>query len=262
MANINEATGIRYGVISIHDIVQAWSDTARPIYGDPRCPTCGRKAGRNPTDPNLSPPDYIADFEYHCDTCKAGFDSDEAYPDEPLDETIDDEEYLAQRCLDTDVMVMKSPYYTFTRLCSPCVPNAGDLNTTDAHGYKAYCFGHDFFDNQRAPYKVFRVDDDTEVPSPMPDDAVTTKISELAAQYPDHEVLAAKVWMNGMYCGILRDNDRKPIFIRTSNTDGAPDVKFDNLKDHDPGWTETFLGLILRNQLICEHPIIRKDGEE
>jgi hypothetical protein len=27
-------------------------------------------------------------------------------------------------------------------------------------GIKAYCFGHDWFDNERAPYKVYRVEDD------------------------------------------------------------------------------------------------------
>ena len=52
------------------------------------------------------------------------------------------------------LFVIKSPYSTFCRLCSPCMPNAGDLGSPDAKdGIKTYCLGHDWFD-RKAPYIV------------------------------------------------------------------------------------------------------------
>ncbi len=88
--------------------------------------------------------------------------------------------YRLENCLHTDVFVSKSPYFTYAQFCSPCVPGAGNLDspyeglgvpageypakTEDLHddatsiGFpKAFCLGHDFFDNDEAPYLVFSV---------------------------------------------------------------------------------------------------------
>jgi hypothetical protein len=40
LANIDHATGIRYGVIPQYDVLQAWADSAEPEYGQPLCPKC------------------------------------------------------------------------------------------------------------------------------------------------------------------------------------------------------------------------------
>ena len=56
-----------------------------------------------------------------------------------------------------DIFITKSPYYTTCTFCSPCAPNAGDLSHPVDGGVKAYCFGHDWFEEGKAPYPVFSV---------------------------------------------------------------------------------------------------------
>jgi len=175
--NIDTKTGIRYGVISQHSISQAWSDCAEADYGDPTCPECGNEArdvvgarGVSFEDCDQYGGHGRADFA--CDDCKLTIDSCEAYGDEPIGFHYEGDGYELTDCLDSDVMVIKSPFYTFAPLCSPCVPNAGDLD--DAAHFadwldhditpldmfdpclpRTYCVGHDWFDDGRAPYPVY-----------------------------------------------------------------------------------------------------------
>ena len=53
------------------------------------------------------------------------------------------------------IMVIKSPWYTLSNKCSPCYPNAGDLDTPGE--LKTYCLGADFFEDEKAPYEIFEV---------------------------------------------------------------------------------------------------------
>ncbi len=119
MANVDRKTGIRYGVISQNSVLQAWADSAEPEY-----------------DPAVE-----------WDTM-----------DEPTGWTLDDGEYKAVDCLDTEIMIIQSPYYTLAPFCSPCCPGAGNLDQA-GDGVKTYCFGHEWFDGGRAPYPVYRVSD-------------------------------------------------------------------------------------------------------
>jgi hypothetical protein len=88
--------------------------------------------------------------------------------------------YELSNCLITDIFVGKSPYFTYAPECSPCVPNAGNLDSAEwfdgaepslkaAHivaertalrkGWlKTYCLGHDMFEGGNAPYPVWSVD--------------------------------------------------------------------------------------------------------
>lgn len=81
---------------------------------------------------------------------------------EPIEGVIDEDGYKASISLGSyatsdDVFVMESPFYTFGPFCSPCAPGAVSLgeNGDDA---KAYCFGHDWFENGVAPYTVYSVE--------------------------------------------------------------------------------------------------------
>jgi hypothetical protein len=130
-ANLDRTTGIHYGVISQHSITQAWCDSAEPVYDKPE-------------DEN----------------------DDEEYFAEPIGWKVDDGEYHAIDCLDSDVMVLKSPYFTHAQFCSPCVPGAGNLECPMPNGVACYCFGHDWFDEGRAPYPVYFVSNGDEVPPP------------------------------------------------------------------------------------------------
>jgi hypothetical protein len=157
MSNIDHKTNIRYGVIPQREVLQAWCDSSEPNYGTPEeavCPKCDkeyslgkRKKGWNWGD------------SYYCRKCREHFDIDVPDCAEPLSFYIDDGEYFAEGGGDDpDIFITKSPYFTKCQLCSPCAPGAGYLMTPMPNGVEAYCFGHDFFEDGKAPYPVYRVE--------------------------------------------------------------------------------------------------------
>jgi hypothetical protein len=62
------------------------------------------------------------------------------------------------------LFVEKSPWYTFARPCSPCVPNAGDLDNPEGL-LKTYCLGPEWFEGEKSPYLVYSVANNTLVSS-------------------------------------------------------------------------------------------------
>ena len=133
LSNIDKNTGIRYGVISQYDVGQSWWDSSEPVY---LCEEC----------------EYFSEDE-GCDM-----------PCDPIEFIYEDEEYcITQNSDDPDLFITKSPFYTLCDFCSPCAPGAGFLLDQNKNGIKAYCLGHDWFDNGKAPYKVFDVKTDKEV---------------------------------------------------------------------------------------------------
>ena len=161
-ANVDKETGIRYGVISQNSVLQAWADSSEPQYGEPTCGKCGNECVEI-TDASVPDLDTVEDWEqdghdYACVACKRTFWSDEAFGDEPLGYSYTGEGYELTDCLDTDIFVLKSPYYTFAQFCSPCVPGAGNLDNAMSDGIKTYCLGHDWFEDQKAPYPVYSVE--------------------------------------------------------------------------------------------------------
>ena len=120
LVNIDHETGIRYGVISQHEVLQAWADES-----ELDCTGCDLD-------------------EFECDGCdKNNF-------------RLEDAEYTAFSDSMGDIFIIKSPYYTFCDYCSPCAPGAGDLSTTG--NVKTYCFGDDWFDGGKAPYTIYNVE--------------------------------------------------------------------------------------------------------
>src|SRR6266566_4588174 len=163
LANVDSANGIHYGVISQNSVLQAWADAAEPDYGEPHCPKCGNVVTENDDSDAWSRLYSHGAEDYVCKNCKVTLDSADVFGDEPGAWTVDDGEYLLTDCLDSDVFVLKSPYYTFAQYCSPCVPGAGNLNSYCRDGVKTYCLGHDWFDNGKAPYPVYSVETNKEV---------------------------------------------------------------------------------------------------
>jgi len=82
---------------------------------------------------------------------------------------LDDGEYLAEQGADdTDIFIFKSPYFTrvafcSVAFCSPCAPGAGCLHK---EGVRIYCFGHDYFEEEAAPYPVYSVKTGKLIPPP------------------------------------------------------------------------------------------------
>jgi hypothetical protein len=127
ISNVNHETGIHYGVIHQHECLQAWADSSEAFYP---CDGCEQEDGE----------------DHDCTGCEAA-----AF-------ILDDGEYKAEQTSDDpDIFITKSPYYTKCAYCSPCAPGAGYVMDSRKDGIKAYCFGHDFFDSGKAPYKVYSV---------------------------------------------------------------------------------------------------------
>jgi hypothetical protein len=169
MSNYDEKTGIAYGVISPHAISPYALDDIYQNGTDPHyeysknelmdaikslCENHGIDFKRINTDL------FEDEFNDHFESCGDG----------QMD--YEDKEYTLHVSGDNfGIFVIRSPYYTYCRPCSPCAPGAGDLNNpmtsydgpVSTNYDNAYCLGKDYFEDEKAPYRIFRVEDDLEV---------------------------------------------------------------------------------------------------
>jgi hypothetical protein len=172
LTNRDLATGIHYGVIPQHEVLQAWADSSEADYGDPTCPECGSDVVDANTD--LESSDEYEPYgpgctDYICQHCRHTLDSSDVYGDEPIAHNYTADGYNLHAGSDGDIFVLESPYYTHAQFCSPCAPGAGYLLNPCESGPKTYALGHDWFEDGRAPYPVFRVSDDVPIPPPIGD---------------------------------------------------------------------------------------------
>jgi hypothetical protein len=167
--NLDPKTGIRFGVIPVNALGQAWHDESEADYGKPTCPECEGEV----LDPSAEGVDSDAKHhtghgcdDWYCPECKHMLDSSECYPEQPHAWTLDEGEDGLRASMSgydgVDVFVMSSPYFTRATYCSPCAPGACYLLSPNGNGDKAYCFGHDWFghdwfEDGKAPYPVFLV---------------------------------------------------------------------------------------------------------
>lgn len=169
-SNVDRKTGIRYGVISQHSVMPEALDDLEPYYGEPTCPKCGNGV-MSTSDETILPAGYDewsqysehGCTDYACTICEHYLDSSEVYAEESQGFTYEQDGYSLTNCLDSDIFILKSPYYTRAQFCSPCVPGAGNIDNPCDDGPKTYCLGHDWFENGKAPYPVFSVADNSEV---------------------------------------------------------------------------------------------------
>ena len=159
--NINHETDIRYGVIQ-HDVVgSVWYDESEMKYGKPLCPVCN-----NELDESSEYNDSDIENEYFCSVCQKGVDGnrEDIYPESPICFFYIQDGYKCfQSYDDPDIFIEDSPYYTLCNFCSPCAPGAGYIMNQNESGIKAYCFGHDWFEDGKALYKIFNVKTGKEV---------------------------------------------------------------------------------------------------
>ena len=152
VTNINLKTGIRYGVISMNSISGYALDDL--VYDYPfSCPNCGNE--------DLAK-SKSTKYDYYCHNCRTWHMEEDCCGEESIGFHYDEDGYKLVDCLDNDIMVIESPFYTFTDFCSPCVPGAGNLNCFDIDGVKTYCLGLDWFDSgdedRKCPYPVYSVE--------------------------------------------------------------------------------------------------------
>lgn len=165
MTNVDFKTGIRYGVISQHDVLQAWADSSEAYYGKPdrvECPECGEEFGVGGGAAESSK-DWGDTVVCENEECEHEFEIELPDCAEPISFFLDDGEYKAE-CGDSgDIFIALSPYYTRAAYCSPCAPGACHLANPCDDGDKAFCFDHSWFEDGKAPYTVYKVSDDSVV---------------------------------------------------------------------------------------------------
>lgn len=170
--NVDHEAGTHFGVISQRAIAQAWSDSAEPDYGKPACPKCGSEVFGDGPSEGFEQYEDSGCAEFICADCEITIDGSDCYGDETIGWNYDGDGYQMTDCLDSDVMILASPYFTFAPYCSPCVPGAGDLDSAsegefdESNGVKTYCVGHDWFPDGFAPYDVYSVQSGAIVPRP------------------------------------------------------------------------------------------------
>jgi hypothetical protein len=182
MPNFDEKTGIRYGVISPHNISSFALDDIYQNGTDPQYESAkeefenGLKSAIKEfcdNNSNMRLDDRHIDIDVIMDQWNDHFENDGSgimdYSDSEYDLHVSGDNF--------GIFVMKSPYYTYCRGCSPCAPGAGDLNNSFdpdefeiTEGYhRSLCLGHEWFDqdndqySRKIPYRAFRVSDDSEV---------------------------------------------------------------------------------------------------
>jgi len=160
-SNFDTETGIHFGVISQNSINLDCTEDFEYDYGKPTCPECGNEI--KPSDEVEPDADWNNGKDYACADCQKCYWSESVYSEESLGWTYERDGYQLTDCLDNEIFVLKSPFYTFAQFCSPCVPGAGNLDSPREDGPKTYCLGHDWFEDGKAPYPVYRVSDGTEV---------------------------------------------------------------------------------------------------
>jgi len=166
-SNVDKANGIHYGVVSINSLNLdcVYDGSFDEDYGEATCRECGNKAIKSSDMPaEFEDADWNEGKDYACLECERTFWSDEAFSEEMLGMSYDKDGYKLESAFDnTELFITASPYYTFAQFCSPCAPGAGNIDNPCADGPKTYCLDHDWFEDSKAPYKVYRVADDTEV---------------------------------------------------------------------------------------------------
>ena len=177
MTNFDEKTGIRYGVISPHSISPYALDDIYQRGTDPHYENAiselkayaGEIAMNSPVPISDDAQERIADIlieEFNNGTCENS-DGQMDYSDKEYDLHVSGDNF--------GIFVMRSPYYTYCRGCSPCAPGAGSLDNPytewpDMDAWdKTLCLGPEWFDTEddqyahKIRYRVFRVDNDQEV---------------------------------------------------------------------------------------------------
>lgn len=157
LANIDSATGIRFGVIGQHSLTPEALDDFEADFGEATCGKCGNAAVEFDEEKHGGYEEEAGCSDYACESCERVFDSSDAYSDEALGSYLDEDGYQAHYSDCGDVWVTKSLYYTHAQFCSPCCPGAGNLDSPCEDGPRTYCFGHDFFEEKQAPYPIFEV---------------------------------------------------------------------------------------------------------
>lgn len=141
------SVNIRYGIIPVNDVLQAWADESEIQYPCKDCEVWNKE-------------------EEEC--------SDDFTDCEPSGFLLKNDRYTAYQDRDSvDITIIKSPYFTYAQFCSPCAPGACYLRNPVDPSYtnnRTYCFGPNWFDGELdpCPYEVWEVKTGKKIHTPKP----------------------------------------------------------------------------------------------
>ena len=184
-SNTDTDTSIRYGVICQNSVS---GEAVEDVYHGPHSRDLAFESAEEELKNKLRGvlEDYFSDYKrgtkgdgMNNGTSRLDVAVDDAFDavdgwadnfDHETDPLYEHDGYKVTKCLDCDLMILKSPFYTYAQFCSPCVPGAGNLDhpfdgpienwckAAEEAGFpKVFCLGHDWFDDDTAPYPVFNV---------------------------------------------------------------------------------------------------------
>lgn len=131
LPNINPSTGVRYGIVSLDSLAE-WAGDEFLVYGTNESFIAALDEARGGGD-WLSEAVFEEEYEededvYSLELAKDGLKLQLSYlGGAPL------------------VWVLESAHTTRARLCSPCVPNGGDLDSLDEGGFVCYTLPPEWF---------------------------------------------------------------------------------------------------------------------
>lgn len=141
--NIDIRKGIRYGVVSQNEIdLSYWCDNQEfhYTYSCPSCSTVLKKGQDAKVCPSCRR--RLDESDFDCLDPDYFFYKKNGY-------------YIQQSYDDTDLFILKSPFYTRCAYCSPCAPGAGYIMSTNKLGPRVYCLGPEFFEDGKNPYPMW-----------------------------------------------------------------------------------------------------------
>ena len=133
--NMDHVTGVRYGIISANSVNSDFLVEFQPVYSDSFCENCNAKLN-----------DVWCDNCEHKNTWYDTVEPDYLEIKEYKNAVL---EFWAVFNPETNVItVLKSSKILFARLCSPCYPNAGNLDDIDIEsGFETYGLPGDCLQN-------------------------------------------------------------------------------------------------------------------
>lgn len=167
-ANVDNETGIRFGVIgqnadrlNMHATQEIWEQGRNLSFESYQDEV--KKALSNALS------DYFSDHKQWTGEKESKLERETQNAFDAISDALNDEyqgendRYLYEKdgyqiqTGESDLMVLKSPYFTHAQFCSPCFPGGGHLENHCEAGPKTYCLGHDWFEDNKAPYPVYSV---------------------------------------------------------------------------------------------------------
>lgn len=133
--NRNPITGIRYGIISANSLSPDVVDYIQSNGTDIRWQWAIDEIKQELLGLHLTPADYSALLSTRINELANEWEDNEPVHEFLIDNVSGRTTWLGGAML---VWIFNSPFTASAKLCSPCVPDCGDLDKRDPWGYECY----------------------------------------------------------------------------------------------------------------------------